>query len=462
MARPAKESRANFVAGKVDAYSDGDHGFTVRVFVDGGRVKMRGFDRTNPRKQRTLFEAVSPSLRAKAAEAMDATVKRLRERSVEVVEARAAEGDADTPPRLADLTVGEACYWYMRRVPGFPRHLMRGTGKDLAKWYRSLPEETRSSTTTPSLATLLTDRVAFNRLFTSREFAFDRLVAEIEPGDATSFAADRIVSADAAGCKYSPRTMANTTDRLSSVFEYIMAQHRRSVGLLYNPIKGRRIDRSVADVPEYTDAEIHKLRAAGRQMMEKRPWYWWRFFAYLEVSSSGRRRGSILGLRGDDHDFEAGTVKWRAATAKGENYGRGDEVMPMTKEHRAAVLWAVEHYPNPLGVDGLVFWMKSDPTRHTTEAGIAQLFAKAETQAGVDHIQGRATHSMRRAMATVAAEQFGDGAASEFVGMTVTTLRKYGYKKKVEDTMRRVAEGIGTNAFKNAAEVSGGVIEGES
>ena len=423
MARGVKETRANFEAGKVDAWTAGEHGATVRVFVEAGKVKVRFRNRSKQLRKRTLYAAATSETRRLAAAAAQATADALRAGLV-----------AEQPPANGeDTTIGRIAELYMARVPGFPKEAMGWTRTRNEAWYETLPEDVRAAKTTPSCGTVWTDAYGFRRIFADPRFAPDRRVGDLEPGDASTYAADYI-----AGGK-SPRTATNDLDRLSCAIRYVVVQHRKTVGLRYNPLEGRIVDRTKADIARYTDEEGRKMREVAPELVERRMW---QVLVAAGIATSGRRIGSIVSLTLADHDFDAGTVVWRAEHAKGEHYGRGDEVRPMTATHRQAVLWAAKHRPNPNGPDAPLLWQSRDARRRVPPATIWKQLMELEKKAGVPHIDGRAWHAFRRWAATFLADAVGDGQAAEFIGMTTDTLRRYRYKKVQAETMERVANAI--------------------
>lgn len=427
MPRPAKESRENFVAGRVDSYSVGERGVTVRILVESGRIKVRHRDREGRRRQRSLFDADSPALRGQAVDVASAIVRRLKEgRAAEEEERLAGDG----------LTVFQAIKLYMARMPAFQERLLNAPLKEIKAWYAELPVEARSL----ALWTIISDIYGFRRLWKDARFAPGRLVEDIEPGDGSGYYADYV----AAGNK--PATAVNDLDRLSCAFRYVIQQHRRSVGLLYNPLEGRRVERKRTDVDAYDDEEVVALRKAALELAGDGEW---QVYAAVQIATSGRRIGSIRRLTLDDHDLEAGVVTWLARNAKGEHYGRGDETRPMTAHHRRGLEWTLEHHPNPKGSGFPVLWRSGgnhyepaaeEPVPYSTVHGQLQ---RAEKLAGVESRGGRAWHAFRRWAVTKLADELGDGAASEFVGMTIETVRAFSYKKVQEGTMRKAADVLG-------------------
>lgn len=432
MARPAKETRENFEARRVAAWRAGEYGHVVRVFAEKGKLKIRYRNpRTGRPVQTTLFAADTVELRKRAA---TIAVKKAEE-----LRGGVAEAVQRTARRVDDLTIQDVVLLYMRRVPDFPEHLLTSTATKVREWYEALPESVRRLDTVPAVGTLIRDVYGWRHLFADRRFRPDRRVVEIEPADATSYAQEVVARG------VSKRTAANDLDRLSSAFNHVRVQHR-SIGLTFNPIEGRKVDRERARIPAFSAAE-------GRALWDKAPALaaegQWQVLVAVGIATSGRRLGAIQHLTLEDHDFEAGTVVWRAEHAKGEHYGRGDEVRPMTPLHRKAVEWAIAHHPNPLGPAFPILWRSGgrtqagDPRKPVPQGTLWAQLARLHVLAKVERIPGRSWHSFRRWAATYLADRLGDGPASEFVGMTVETLRKFNYKQVQDGTMRKAADAMG-------------------
>ena len=70
----------------------------------------------------------------------------------------------------------------------------------------------------------------------------------------------------------------------------------------------------------------------------------------------------------------------------------------------------------------------------------------------MEHREGRGWHAFRRSVATFLADTVGDGKASEFVGMTTETLRKFGYKKVQPQAMEEAREALDQGFGKEGRE----------
>lgn len=421
-ARPAKETRENFESGKAGGWTAGAWGYAVRVYLHRSKLKLRYQRKDTKRsKVRTLFADDTPELRKKAAAI-----------AVEFSEKLRAEKPtaAPTTPNAETLTVREACLLYMRRVPQWEDNLIGKTRAEIETWYAKLPEKVRAAATTPAVKSVWSDVYAFRRVWRYPRLAQDRRVLDLEPADASAYCSDYIAAGG------SPRTCSADTDKLSCAIRYVITQHRRTVGLTLNPIDGRKVDRSKAVIPAFSPDEARRLRDAAPQMAARGQW---QVFVAAAVASSGRRLGAILGLSAADHDLGKNEVTFRAGVAKGENYGRGDEMRPMTALHRTALEWAMRHQPNPHGDSAPLIWQTNDPTRSVPQSTIWKQLQTLHTAAKVPYLEGRSWHSFRRMMATLLADEIGDGPTAEFIGMTTETLRLYSYKQVQPETMRKAA-----------------------
>jgi integrase len=167
-----------------------------------------------------------------------------------------------------------------------------------------------------------------------------------------------------------------------------------------------------------------------------------RLWVALGVLHSGRRIGSILHLSAADHDLGGGTVTWRAKYAKAENYGHGDVVRPMTALHAGVLAWALEHHPNPGGPAAPLLWSPEDPALPVSPSTMYRDWHALEREAGVEVVEGRAFHSMRRAIVTLLSPMLGLETAADFVGMTPATANSFDYRQTLPEEMRKAAGAI--------------------
>lgn len=438
--RKAKETRANFEGGKADGWGAGAYGHRVRVVAEKGKLKIRFRDRAGIKKQRTLFEGDTPALRRKATEVAVTVAEKLRLGIAKEAEQQAGEAGAG-------ITIERVALLYLRRTPGFPEEILsgertkwgKGIHSQVERWFATLPESVRKSPTIPMAKSIWTDVYSLLRLFRDPRFARSKLVLDLEPADVTQYVAE-------APTAEKRRTRVADTDRLSCAIRYVQQQHRKTVGLPYNPLEGRIVDREKADIDAYSDEEIVRLFDALRRGEPGKGS--WQIRVLIGLATSGRRIGSLLALTAADHDQEAGKVTWRAEAAKGEGYGRGDETIAMTELHREAVEWALEHHPNPNGPTAPLVWNRDDPSAQMKEPAADRQLKRLEKAAGVEHKRRRAFHGFCRATITRAADLFGDEASAEFTGRKPETIRRYAYKKKVGETMQKVADGINPKGIR--------------
>lgn len=435
--RKSRETREAWEAGRVDGWSYGERGVRVRVTVHKRGIRISHQDPvTREPTPKQLFPRDTPANRRKAAETAVLVSEALRKRAEE-------HASRDEAVSGATLTLPGCLLLYMQRFPGFAPEMFAWKCKRLREWHTALPEQVRASEVVPSAETLVADLSAWRRLLPMP--VFDRPLADIDLAEINRAYQDLL------GSGYSPRTATNTMARASAAVNWVQRHHRRRVGALINPFLGAAMDRSTAQVPEYTPAEVRKLRAAAAECI--RQGRFWQLFAFVGIASSGRRIGSVLALTPEDHDWtprwgETGEllpwrVTWRADVSKGGGYQRGDEVRPMTRAHADAVLWCYQTRPNPIreGRPSLPLLWSGDGSEAITQDSLAYQLRRVEELAGVASIRGRLFHSFRRAVATLVADDLGLAVAAEFVGMTPETLAKH-YKRVVEATQQKAAASV--------------------
>lgn len=436
MAKKSEDPRKAFEAGKSDRWSAGEYGCKVKVFVKSGKLKMSyQHPDTGRPKQRTLFGAVTPDLRKRAAAIALKKSEELRAGVAAQIE-RLNRG-------WEELSIFDVAHLYMQRAPDFPAWIFdaeeRGKSiyRAVVEWHEALPPAVKNSPTTPSPKTLYSDVYAFRRIFQHALFPRTRKLCTLEPADATNYAAQ--VAAKGG----SPRTPVNDMDRLSCAIRWVQTQYRKTYGIPYNPLDGRVVDRTRAEIDMYTEEETRKLVAAARA--GKPSVGYWQVHAVIRIARSGRRVSSMLALTAADHDLTRskdaphGWVMWRAEEAKGKAYGRGDQRFPMTALHREAVDWLLEHRPNPMGAEYPLIYRVRNPTLPVLEQFVDKQLKVLETTTGVEHKPGRAFHGFCRSVITVAADKMGDGPAAEFTARKVETIRRYSYKKTTPAKMGETA-----------------------
>src|SRR5690606_37469668 len=70
-------------------------------------------------------------------------------------------------------------------------------------------------------------------------------------------------------------------------------------------------------------------------------------------------------------------VRWRAAAQKGKGYGRGDVVLPATRQLEVVYRWLTRFHPNPLGPEYPLIWAEDDPTQAEPYHRLRRELAKA-------------------------------------------------------------------------------------
>lgn len=434
--KAARETRAAWEAGKVAGWSAGGYGARVRVSTAGGQIRLSHQDRVTGRpKQRTLFRD-TPENRAKAAAAAVILSERLH------AEADARQQEEERASDAETITARQCVVLYMQRVPGFREEMLDWAAARVREWWHALPDAVRESELTPSPETLVADLSAWRRVLAHPAFA-ERPVSGIDLAEVNACTQSLLTSG------LSVRTVTNTMDRLALAIRYVQVHHRRRIGALINPLEGRKLDRTVARTPMYTPDEVRALRASARELIGRGNY--WQLFGVVGLASSGRRIGSILALTAADHDWTPRwspegellpwRVTWRAEVAKARGYGRGDDVRPMTRLYADAVVWLLQRHPNPTGAGGPLIWTGDGATAPDSQTVRRQLH-EVEQHADVKCVPGRAFHSFRRAVATLLADELGDGIAAEYTGMTVETLRKYSYKQVQDQVQDQAARAL--------------------
>jgi integrase len=112
------------------------------------------------------------------------------------------------------------------------------------------------------------------------------------------------------------------------------------------------------------------------------------------MESTGRRLGSVLGLRWDDLNFETREIRWRAELDK----RRKTWVTPMTAVAKEALL--AERKNNPGIGAGHVFPSRKDPSRAITSHLASYWLKRAFEIAKVEKPAGTLWHGFRRKWAT--------------------------------------------------------------
>lgn len=208
----------------------------------------------------------------------------------------------------------------------------------------------------------------------------------------------------------------------------------------HNPLQGLRFEqeknprRPVATEERYEQTRDATDRLVARATSEREREKWIRLkLALLLAVTTGRRRGSIAGLKWEDLDFVKSKITWRA-----EHDKKGVEsVRPMP----ATVMEELRLLRTELGaLRGLLFPTRRNTEEQVPEEMLSQWLQAAEKEADLPKLPGGVWHPYRRMWAS---ERMGHPikAVAEAGGWKdVTTLMKC-YQHSDEATLLEVMEG---------------------
>lgn len=162
-------------------------------------------------------------------------------------------------------------------------------------------------------------------------------------------------------------------------------------------------------VPRYVFRVAKEQRPAARAEYRREDWErivaavaaWRPRLALILIGQQGVRQHAALHLRWEDVDWANGTLTWRA---RWDKVGR-EWSQPMRRITRDAleVAWTAAGRP----VEGWVL-PGQDPARPFTIQSLWWSLRRAETEAGVARVRGRAGHGFRRMLAGDVLEATGD------------------------------------------------------
>jgi len=182
---------------------------------------------------------------------------------------------------------------------------------------------------------------------------------------------------------------------------YNWAQRRELLGINRLALYRFKVAKDLRPEPpaEYTGKERQAILQALHpdRHTEWRPWA-----AVTIAAYQGARENAILHLRWEDIDFDRGEIAWQA---RWDKTGR-ERVQPLTAGARGAVLVAKQwrerdRYTGPwvLYTSHRQRWRHADDRAAWTAQALWLALTKAERRAGVHHLQSRAMHGFRRAVA---------------------------------------------------------------
>jgi hypothetical protein len=236
------------------------------------------------------------------------------------------------------------------------------------------------------------------------------------------------------GKPYSPSTVATDFSRFHTAIRYCKTEYPELWGTLIDPLEGIVVQRSGEPVPEVTPDQARRLIRAFREGLPQS----WRVLATtVFAAESGRRVGAIGANRHEaradalcasDFQQENGrwTVTWRAAAAKGQNYGRGDDTLTATYTMVVIYRWLRRYHPNPLGSNAPLIWSPKDPSRPVSYTSINSTFKRTwQRTFGAPAPTGLAFHGFCRSVITTLATELTVLAAAAYSGRSVGTATKY-------------------------------------
>lgn len=164
----------------------------------------------------------------------------------------------------------------------------------------------------------------------------------------------------------------------------------------HNPLDGMRFEceknpkRPVASAERYQSTRKAVARLGARAASPSEREKWTRLELALLLSyETGRRRGSIVGLRWEDIDFSGNRITWRA-----EHDKKGKEwIIPMPVD----VMEELRRFQRQLqAIRGLLFPMQRDSEKRLPAEMLSQWLLVAEAEAGLPKLVGGLWHPYRR------------------------------------------------------------------
>ena len=435
--RRYRARRSAFIAGQLDNLRIGGYGgtMTVRVVQDGVLIRT-----SRPKRRQRLLRPNSRSVREAAVQAAEEALERLRggrQHRTDAIPRRKAGPAGVITPRDVWLA-------YLRlRLGAIPEDEILGWGrKDVVAYMRRLPPTVRAGA--PSPAYMYSVVQAARRLDRDGVVPLDANLADIQPGDLDEWATTQLASGA------SPHTVVTYLTRFRNAVRRYQEKYPHKWGDLLDPTRGIvKIGTRAIQPPEIGEERAVRLMARLRARGA------WRALAATMIAhATGRRIGSISGARDEIHldapplcaaDFrrtEDGIleVRWRAAAQKGKGYGRGDVVLPATRQLEEVYRWLTRFHPNPLGPEYPLIWAEDDPTQAEPYHRLRRELAKAwREEFGEPKPRGLCWHSFCRTTISTIADELGTLAAAEYTGRSPRTVEKV-YKRLRPQTARLTAQ----------------------
>jgi hypothetical protein len=429
-----QHEKEQFLAGVGDHLRLGGYGGTVHVQVTGSGIRVRT---TSPRRQETVGQD-SPDTRALAVRVAEAIL-------------RAAPPDAAVPKspparnRDGQELLTPRIIWesYLKGKLGTLRPGMLDWGRnELEAFYMARSEHARKAM--PAFDTVFGVLTAARRLDRDGILKLDADLDSIEPGTITEYLQGAVIEGSSA------HTMETYFRRFRTAVRSFKKKWPRRWAKRYDVTES--VDKpSTKNIkpPEIGEDRAERLLATLHSQKQWRTWA-----AVIIARASGRRIGAVGARRQGTqldtvplcaNDFEVGDdgklqVTWRADVAKGENYGRGDEVQVCARELVLAYRWLRRYHPNPLGPAYPLVWDPEKPTLGVPYDQISYVFGEAWLATfNEPKPKGLMWHSLCRTTVTTIAQELGIEAAADHTGRSDEVASRIYRRKRVAAQARTVA-----------------------
>lgn len=429
-----EDERLKWMAGETESLRLGGYGDTIYLEITASGVRVRT---VSPRRQEVIGRDTR-EVRELALQVADAIQGRKK---------GGVRAESRRRPRLSlpgILTPRDIWLAFLgTKLQPLPQDILDWGRRDLTEYYASLEPEGRSAL--PSVDTLNNILTAARALDRERVVPFDCEFDGLTAGDLTR----ELQAWTLRGRSVS--TVKTYWRRFRwAVLEY-QAQWPQRWGQRTDPTAAVRGPKKRRGGKPGEVGEV-QLELLADQLLADREW---RAGGTLLVArASGRRVGVISGYRQGLHldappltasDFERDEdgrllVTWRAAVAKGGNYGRGDEVQLCPRELEVVYRWLTRFHPNPCGREHPLLWDENDPTRAASYDSLTATFDKAWLSVfGKPKPKGVAWHAIIRTTVTTIAEEAGVLAAAVHTGREVETVERRYVVRRQEQQEQAVA-----------------------